>query len=162
MALTEKDKQDIAEIISGTNKSSDWRSNPLFYIVITLLISFVLNFVERKLNSDENYLVVITEIKGKIKTFESDITKLEKDHKGTNALLHKIELIVNEIKVKFDLEKENKEEAKKIEDLIKSYEEEKRTRGIVLDSTSNSSYTCNYYKFYKNNIYDNHLIQNLF
>jgi len=127
MALSQKDKQDIAKLIIETNKkNSDWKVNPLLYIIITLMISFILNFVENRIYNDESAMISNAQIILKVKSNEDNIKELKKSCEGMKETLNSFEKILLVIRTKLSSDKKNTSDFKTWDELVEEYEKEKR------------------------------------
>jgi len=146
MALSQKDKQDIAKLIIETNKkNSDWKVNPLLYIIITLMISFILNFVENRIYNDESAMISNAQIILKVKSNEDNIKELKKSCEGMKETLNSFEKILLVIRTKLSSDKKNTSDFKTWDELVDEYEKEKKSRGgYVKDSITGFSHNIEY------------------
>ena len=146
MALSQKDKQDIAELITKTTKhNSDWKTNPMVYIIITLMISFILNFVESRIYNDESAMVSNAQVILRIKNNEDNIKELKNSCEGMKETLNSFEKILLVIRTKLSSDKKNTSDFKTWDELVDEYEKEKKSRGgYVNDSITGFSHNIEY------------------
>jgi len=146
MALSQKDKQDIAELITETAKhNSDWKTNPMVYIIITLMISFILNFVESRIYNDESAMVSNAQVILRIKNNEDNIKELKNSCEGMKETLNSFEKILLVIRTKLSSDKKNTSDFKTWDELVDEYEKEKKSRGgYVNDSITGFSHNIEY------------------